>query len=43
MDLIPSDVRVSAIVIVVVVLVAVVAWEYARKRAAALRKKLGSR
>jgi hypothetical protein len=43
MDLVPSDLRVTAIVVVVVVLVAVVAWEYARRRAATLRKKLGSR
>ena len=41
-DLIPSDVRVTAIVVVVVVLVAVVSWEYARERAATLRKKIGS-
>ena len=42
-DLIPSHMRVTAIVVVVIVLVAVVAWEYARRRAVSLRKKLGSR
>jgi sensor domain CHASE-containing protein len=42
MDLIPSDIRLIAIAVVVVVLVAVVAWEYTRRRAATLRKKIGS-
>jgi len=31
MDLVPSDIRLIAIAVVVVILVAVVAWEYARR------------
>ena len=42
MDLVPSDIRLIAIAVVVVVLVAVVAWEYARRRAATPRKKIDS-
>lgn len=41
-DLIPSDARVIAIAVVVVVLIAVVAWEYARRRAATPHKKIDS-
>lgn len=39
MDLVPSDIRLITIAVVVVVLVAVVAWEYARRRAATRTRK----
>jgi heme/copper-type cytochrome/quinol oxidase subunit 2 len=42
LDLVPSDIRLITIALVVVVLVAVVAWEYARRRAANPHKKIDS-
>jgi hypothetical protein len=42
MDLVPSDIRLIAIAAIVVVLVAVVAWEYTRRRAATPHKKINS-
>ena len=39
MDLVPSDIRLITIAVVVVVLVAVGAWEFARRRAAIRTRK----